>query len=91
MITVSMKGNTIIHDIEYKEGAAKIIMKPAVSGKGVIAGGAIRAVVDLAGIKDIVSKSLGTANKLSVARAAVSALAILNDSRSRKSRMGTEK
>jgi len=91
MITVSMKGNTIIHDIEYKEGAAKIIMKPAVSGKGIIAGGAIRAVVDLAGIKDIVSKSLGTANKLSVARATISALSILNNSRSRKSRIGAEK
>lgn len=91
LITVSMKGNTIIHDIEYKEGSAKIILKPAVSGKGIIAGGAIRAVVDLAGIKDIVSKSLGTSNKLSVARAVISALSILNDSRSRKSRIGLEK
>lgn len=92
LITVSMKGNTIIHDIEYKEGAARIILKTAVSGKGIIAGGAIRSVVDLAGIKDIVSKSLGTSNKLSVARAVISALSILNDARSRKSRIGaTEK
>jgi len=91
LISVSMKGNTIRHDIEYKKGAARIILKSAVSGKGIIAGGAIRAVVDLAGIKDIVSKSLGTSNKLSVARAVVEALSSLNDSRSRKNRIGEEK
>jgi len=91
LVSVSMKGNTIRHDIEYKKGAARIILKPAVSGKGIIAGGAIRSVVDLAGIKDIVSKSLGTANKLSVARATIEAFSRLNDSRSRKVRMGGEK
>ena len=91
MITVSMKGNTIMHDIEHKKGAARIILKTAVSGRGIIAGGAIRTVVDLAGIKDIVSKSLGTPNKLSVARAVVEALSVLNDSRTRKTRIGVKK
>ena len=91
MITVSMKSNTIMHDIEHKKGAARIILKTAVSGRGIIAGGAIRTVVDLAGIKDIVSKSLGTPNKLSVARAVVEALSVLNDSRTRKTRIGVKK
>ncbi len=91
MITVSMKGGTIIHDIEHKKGAARIILKSAISGKGIIAGGAIRSVVDLAGIKDIVSKSLGTSNKLSVSRAVIEALSILNGARTRKNRIGAEK
>jgi len=91
LVTVSMKGNTIMHDIEYKKGAARIILKSATSGKGIIAGGAIRSVVDLAGIKDIVSKSLGTSNKLSVARAVVEALSVLNSAKTRKSRIGDKK
>lgn len=88
MITVSMRKNTIAHDIKYKLGSAKIILKPATAGKGVIAGGAVRAVVDLAGIKDIVSKSLGTSNKLNVARATVAALDTLSNARNRKARTG---
>ena len=88
MITVVMKGGTIRHDIFYKLGSTKIILKPAFPGKGIIAGGAVRAVVDLAGIKDIVSKSLGSSNKLSVARATVNALKIIGESKSRKVRLG---
>jgi small subunit ribosomal protein S5 len=88
MITVSMHKNTIPHDIRFKLGSAKIILKPASAGRGIIAGGAVRAVVDLAGIKDIVSKSLGTANKLNVARAAVAALATFENVRNRKARTG---
>lgn len=87
LVTVKMTKNTIAHDINYKSRSAKIIMKPAVEGKGIIAGGAVRVVVEFAGIKDIVSKSLGTSNKLSVARAAVEALATLNQARSRKERI----
>ncbi|MFA6382873.1 MAG: 30S ribosomal protein S5 [Parcubacteria group bacterium] len=88
MIVVPMRKNTIPHELVYKVGSAKIILKPAAPGKGVIAGGAIRAVVDLAGIKDIVSKSLGTSNKLNVARAAVAAFASLGNARTRKARIG---
>ena len=88
MINVTMRKNTIPHDIHYKMGSAKIILKPASAGRGVIAGGAVRAVVNLAGIKDIVSKSLGTANKLNVARAAVAALATFEHARNRKARTG---
>lgn len=89
LITVKMVKNTIAHDIEYKSRSAKIILKSSSEGKGIIAGGAVRVVVEFAGIKDIVSKSLGTSNKLSVARATVEALATLNQSRTRKERVSS--
>ncbi len=88
LVTIKMEKNTIAHDVNYKSRSAKIILKPASEGKGIIAGGAVRAVVEFAGIKDIVSKSLGTSNKLSVARATVEALASFNQARSRKNRLG---
>ena len=87
LVTVPMKGGTIPFDIKFKMGSARIILKPASPGKGIIAGGAIRSVVDLAGIKDIVSKSLGTANKLNVARATVAAFEELKNLRTRKDRL----
>lgn len=90
IITVRITNGTIAHEINYKSRSAKIILKPAVEGRGIIAGGAIRTVVEFAGIKDVVSKSLGTANKLSVARAAVEALETLNRARSRKERISVE-
>lgn len=65
LVTVPMRGTTIPHDIYIKRGAAKIILKPAPKGSGVIAGGAIRAVVEAAGIRDIVAKILGSKNKAS--------------------------
>lgn len=74
MITVRMNGKTISHDVLKKLGSAKVMLKPAEEGRGIIAGGAVRAVVDLAGIHDIVSKSMGTSNKLNVARATIEAL-----------------
>ncbi len=81
MITVKLSANTIPHDVKMKLGSAKILLKPAPEGRGVIAGGAVRAVVDLAGIRDIVSKSLGTSNKLNVARATIEALKTLKEPR----------
>lgn len=87
LVTIKMSKNTIAHDIYYKSRSAKIILKPAVEGKGIIAGGAIRTVVEYAGIKDVVSKSLGGSNKLSVARATVEALSTLNQARTRKERI----
>lgn len=81
MITVNMDGKTISHDVTMKLGSAKVLLKPASEGRGVIAGGAVRAVVDLAGIKDVVSKSLGCSNKLNVARATVAALKTLKKAR----------
>jgi small subunit ribosomal protein S5 len=84
IVQINLKGNTIAHDIRYKLGSAEVFLRPAVLGRGIVAGGAVRTVIDLAGIKDIVSKSLGTSNKLNVARATVGALKELEESRMRK-------
>ncbi len=79
MINLKLNGTTITHDVYIKKGSAKIMLKSAKKGRGIVAGGAVRAVVELGGVKDIVSKSLGTANKLNVARATIEALKELKD------------
>lgn len=75
IIQVNIKGTTIAHDIEYKYNASKILLKPASEGTGVIAGGSARPVIELAGIKDILTKSLGSNNPYNVVRATIDALA----------------
>jgi len=77
MITVPMVGVTIPHELRFKLGAAKVLLKPAVPGTGVISGGAMRAVVEAAGIKDILTKSLGSNNPINVVRATTAALSSL--------------
>lgn len=84
LVIVPISGNTIPHDISFKKGSARIMMKPAKKGRGIVAGGAMRAVVEFSGIKDIVSKSLGTSNKLNVARATATALESLKSANHRK-------
>ncbi len=74
LVSVTLQGSTIPHDVRKKNGSAVVLLKPGISGQGIIAGGAVRAVMDLAGIKDVVSKSLGASNPLNVARATISAL-----------------
>ncbi|CBG40295.1 30S ribosomal protein S5 [Helicobacter mustelae] len=75
IIEVNVKGTTIAHDIEHKYNASKILLKPASEGTGVIAGGSARPVIELAGIKDILTKSLGSNNPYNVVRATIDALA----------------
>lgn len=77
MITVPMVDRTIPHEVRLKLGAAKVLLKPGVPGTGVISGSSMRAVVEAAGIHDILTKSLGTDNPINVVRATVAALASL--------------
>lgn len=74
LVTIQMKGTTIPHEIFIKLGAARIMLRPAPAGSGIIAGGSVRAVVSLAGIKDISSKVMGTSNKASNVYATLEAL-----------------
>ena len=69
MISVPIKGKTVPHRVEVKEGAAKIMIKPAPEGSGLIAGGVIRDLLKLAGYEDASAKILGTSNKMSNAKA----------------------
>ncbi|WQZ34276.1 30S ribosomal protein S5 [Helicobacter pylori] len=75
LIHVTIKGTTIAHDIGHKYNASRILLKPASEGTGVIAGGSTRPIVELAGIKDILTKSLGSNNPYNVVRATFDALA----------------
>jgi small subunit ribosomal protein S5 len=79
LIKVKMMDNTIPYKTTVKFGAAKVMLKPAAPGTGIIAGGSVRAVVEAAGIKDILTKSMGSANKINVAKATILGLSQLKN------------
>jgi small subunit ribosomal protein S5 len=79
LIRVPLQGTTVPHPVIGRYGAGRVLLKPAPEGTGIIAGGAVRAVVESAGVSNVLTKSLGTANPHNVVRAAFTALEQLKD------------
>ena len=79
IITVPRNGTTIPHTVTGKYGAGKVFLRPAVEGTGVIAGGPVRAVLELAGIEDVLSKSLGSNTPINIVRATITGLSELRN------------
>lgn len=74
MVTVELKGPTLFHLVKANHGASKVVMKPASVGTGIIAGGAMRAVFEVAGVHDVLAKCIGSRNPVNVVRATINGL-----------------
>ncbi len=90
MIKIPLNGHTLPHEVQMKFGGACVLLKPASPGTGLIAGGAVRAILELAGVKDVLAKSLGASNAVNVAKATFKALEGLSSREDVMSRRGVE-
>jgi small subunit ribosomal protein S5 len=88
VVRIQLKGHTIPHEVYGKYGAGKILLKPATPGTGVIAGGAARAVLEAAGVQDILTKSQGSSNPHNAVKATMAALTSLEDAAAVAARRG---
>ena len=88
IVKVQLQNTTIPHEVLAKFGAASVLIKPATPGTGVIAGGGVRAVLELAGVQDVLTKSMGSSNPHNTVKATVRALSMLEDAQSAATRRG---
>jgi small subunit ribosomal protein S5 len=86
LVRVPMAGATLPHAVNVRFKAAEVLMKPAAPGTGMIAGGGVRAVMEMAGIKDVLAKSLGSSNIMNVVQATINGLQQLKDPKQERSR-----
>lgn len=81
MVTVPLKGNTIPHEVTVKFKSSRVMLKPAAPGTGIVAGATVKAVAELAGVKDLLTKVIGSTNTINAAQAAINALQELRESK----------
>ena len=86
LVRVPMQGATLPHAVEVRFKAAKVLMKPAAPGTGMIAGGGVRAVMEMAGVKDVLTKSQGSSNIMNVVQATINGLLAMKDPKAERAR-----